>query len=57
MVEVNVVVTLGLACERALFKRLESRNCLAGLLDVCAPMELPAGLLEEASCDTLVCRL
>ena len=28
MVEVNVAVTLGLACERMLLEGLESRNCL-----------------------------
>ena len=33
--EVSVAVTLGLACERVLFGG-GSRNCLAGLLDVCA---------------------
>ena len=36
MVEVNVAVILGLACERMLFGGLESRNCLAGLRDVCS---------------------
>ena len=41
MVEVNVAVTLGLACERIL-EGLESRNCLAGLRDVCAPMGVSA---------------
>ena len=33
---------------------LESRNCLVGLRDVCAPMGVSAGLLEEVSCETLV---
>ena len=33
---------------------LESRNCLAGLRDVCAPMGVSAGLLEEVSCETIV---
>ena len=33
---------------------LESRNCLAGLRDVCAPMGVSAGLLEEVSCETFV---
>ena len=33
---------------------LESRKCLAGLRDVCAPMGVSAGLLEEVSCETLV---
>ena len=33
---------------------LESRNCLAGLRDVCAPMGVSARLLEEVSCETLV---
>ena len=41
MVEVNVAVTLGLA-RGCCLEGLESRNCLAGLLDACAPMELPA---------------
>ena len=40
--EVKVAVTLGLDCERVLFGGLESRNCLAGLLDVCAPMDVSA---------------
>ena len=31
---------------------LDSRNCLAGLRDVCAPMGVSAGLLEEVSCET-----
>ena len=42
MVEVNVAVTLGLECERVSFEGLESRNCLAGLRDVCAPMGVSA---------------
>ena len=33
---------------------LESRNCLAGLRDVCAPMGVSAWLLEEVSYETLV---
>ena len=33
---------------------LESRNCLAGLCDVGAPMGVSAGLLEEISYETLV---
>ena len=33
---------------------LQSRNCLAGLRDVCAPMGVSAGLLEEVSCETIV---
>ena len=33
---------------------LESRNCLAGLRDVCAPMGVSAGRLEEVSCDAFV---
>ena len=38
VVEVNVAVTSGLACDRVsgcCLEQLESRNCLAGLLDVC----------------------
>ena len=57
MVEVNVAVTLGLACERVRSTfggSLESRNCLAGLRDVCAPMGVSAGLLEEVLYKTLV---
>ena len=46
MVEVTVVVSLGLACERVLFG-----GCLAGLRDVCAPMGVS---LEEVSYETLV---
>ena len=42
IVEVNVAVALGVACERVLFGGLESRNCLAGLRDVCAPMGVSA---------------
>ena len=56
MVEVNVAVTLGLACERVSFGGVESRICLAGLRDVCAPMGVSAGLLEEVSCETFVLR-
>ena len=33
---------------------LDSRNCLAGLRDVCAPMGVSAGLLEEVSCEMFV---
>ena len=33
---------------------LESRNCLAGLRDACAPMGVSAGLLEDVSCETFV---
>ena len=46
MVEVNVAVTFGLACERVLLggDGMESQNCLAGLLDERAPMRLPARL-------------
>ena len=33
---------------------LESRNCLAGLRDVCAPTGVSAGLLEGVSCETFV---
>ena len=33
---------------------MESRNCLAGLRDVCAPMGVSARLLEEVSYETLV---
>ena len=33
---------------------LESRNCLAGLRDVCAPMGVSAGLWEEVSSETFV---
>ena len=42
-VEVKVDVTLGLVCEPALFGGAGIAKLLvAGLLDVCAPMELPA---------------
>ena len=40
--EVNVAVTLGLACERVSFGGTGSANCLAALLDARAPLELPA---------------
>ena len=33
---------------------LDSRNCLAGLRDACAPMGAAAGLLEEVSYEMLV---
>ena len=49
VVEVNVAVTL--VSGRCL-EGLESRNCLAGLLDVCVCA--PMGLLEEVSYETLV---
>ena len=49
----NVAVTLGLARR---LEGLESRNCLTGLRDVCAPMGVSAGLLEEVSCETFVLR-
>ena len=42
--EVIVAVTVGLACERVFSGGVESRNCLAGLLDARAPMGLPAPL-------------
>ena len=35
---------------------LESRNCLAGLRDVCAPKGVSARFLEEVSYETLVLR-
>ena len=42
VVEVSVAVTLGLACERVLLGRLESRNYLAGVLDAHVPTGLRA---------------
>ena len=51
MVEVNVAVTLGLACERVSFGGAEIAKLLGR---ACAPMGVSAGLLEEVSCETLV---
>ena len=43
VVEVNVAVTLGVACERALFGGAGIAKLLGrALLDVCAPMGVPA---------------
>ena len=39
VVEVNVAVTLGFACERALFGGLESRNCLMCVLRWVFPLD------------------
>ena len=56
MGEVNVAVTLGLACgARCCLEGLESRNCLAGLLDVCVCRPLVKGfpfLTSTANCFT-----
>ena len=40
--EVSVAVTLALGFSGCGLKGLESRNCLSGVLDVLAPMRLPA---------------
>ena len=36
------VICAGFEVWKCDLEGLESRNCLAGLLDVCTPMELPA---------------
>ena len=51
MVEVNVAVTLGLACERVSFGGAGIAKLLGR---AAAPMGVSAGLLEEVSCETLV---
>ena len=54
MVEVNVAVALGLACERVSFGGAGIAKLLAGLRDACALMGAAAGLLEEVSYEILV---
>ena len=48
--EVSVAVTLGLACERALYGGIE----IAKLLWMCVLMGVPAWLLEDVSYEKLI---